>query len=1365
MINRLLLVLFTCVGACAQEPFAQPANNSNPTVQGPVPFVVKFASSLRGLLSQPSPGLIGVTFALYKDQTGGVPLWEETQSVGIDSQMRFTVLLGGTGAGLPPGIFQMGEARWLGIRPDGGQEGPRVLLATVPYAFEAADAQTLGGRFPAEFVTQEQLNDNLRTPVPIRPSPEPCSVNCPPSPTTSTAESYEAMTSTGPSFISNASDGPPLQVGSNSLVQNLNSDLLHGLTDSAFAKVNSSNQFPLSQQFGGGAVFPAIPGDGSGPESSGTQDFQVNGFNSSGGLTSQNFRWQATGFGRSDPQSELNLLFGSGGLAPQATGFSFNSDGTITFAPGQTFPGQALWTAIQPIWQAQGSPGTGSDTGGSGGVGSISQTPSGTQVISQPPGTSLNVNTINNTRNVQASDNWILANIATQLTAGVQATLTLTPCPLGVDTSGNPVLGGPMGGYPIRIIDYAQPNTNSESAYVTGGSCTSAATSGTIVFTPYFSHAAAGYSIGSASSGIQEAINDACGTNTTFWENGNCQVVIPPLGSQSGSSSGYDVYDTIYFHASQSALSGYGATLNCHQRGPCLQVGDLLNSNDYPGDTVKGISFRSANNRQADQAFTGSLITSTQRVAGTITIQTQTPHNFRTGDRVVQMLTDTSNYWGDVPGITVTDTTHYTYPRANTPDLPLQATPGVVALSYEAILDNGNATSLVDIQYANTGNYGAFNHFFDMWDDENAPITNFNNNSANLNQNAYWTGSFIWSGGARNLPNKSQQLAPVITVENSTFTANGSNCATIYNSNGFYFNDSVCQAQGPWEFLISNVNGNYQGAGFSNLYSEAALWLNSTTPVRSPWPGLGAAGLIGGSTAGTYTIEGQGGFDGGLPTVGTGSVTHVYYIVARDLTAGTQTSPMPFMYEQENSPSAVAVQWPRVASGADVIVYDLIRSSASSGTMNVTGGLYVAPYAGGCGGGSASACGSVAVGLPQCSGFVCGFADSTANATVLYNVMPGNFVPNPSFWPGIVVLTSTALQSSGGEFPVTGIAFEGAPTLYADYCSTGGVNVSGGYTVCMGSPRTVDNQPPLMLTDGNVTGGGGVPGAKGRLIFESGTSDPPNFHQIITLYDSNPAKTQATTGHRPVGDPGDMFLGIDPNSYLMVGGGINGIATYVNNIGDGSHWSELLTNTSKVFNVPVQAPTINVSQILLDGSPGAPGQVPVSTANGTIWGTCGNSTQSVPAGGTVPTGLPRQELGEFSIEVLPAQKSPNLSNEGVGTATTERPQPGMSVEYEGLLTSPPLRLLSGTAQLSFGRLENAHCSVRLMHFKGVSQGDPVIPEWPTTLEPNLFGMMRVSAVDTIEIRLCNFSAGALTPSPHTFGAAIPKKEGATSGRK
>src|SRR4029077_12023066 len=43
-------------------------------------------------------------------------------------------------------------ARWLGVTVNGGQEQPRVLLLSVPYALKAADAETIGVLLRAAFV-------------------------------------------------------------------------------------------------------------------------------------------------------------------------------------------------------------------------------------------------------------------------------------------------------------------------------------------------------------------------------------------------------------------------------------------------------------------------------------------------------------------------------------------------------------------------------------------------------------------------------------------------------------------------------------------------------------------------------------------------------------------------------------------------------------------------------------------------------------------------------------------------------------------------------------------------------------------------------------------------------------------------------------------------------------------------------------------------------------------------------------------------------------------------------------------------------------------------------------------------------------
>ena len=78
-------------------------------------------------------------------------------------------------------------------------------------------------------------------------------------------------------------------------------------------------------------------------------DFLASSFNSSKATAiAQDFRWQAEGVGNNsaNPSATLNLLFASNGGAPAETGLSVASNGQVTFAPGQTFPGTGTITQI-----------------------------------------------------------------------------------------------------------------------------------------------------------------------------------------------------------------------------------------------------------------------------------------------------------------------------------------------------------------------------------------------------------------------------------------------------------------------------------------------------------------------------------------------------------------------------------------------------------------------------------------------------------------------------------------------------------------------------------------------------------------------------------------------------------------------------------------------------------------------------------------------------------------------------------------------------------------------------------------------------------------------------------------------------------
>jgi len=125
-------------------------SDSSSTSAVSFPRVIRFSGVLPG---SGTAELVGVTFALYQDQTGGAPLWQETQNVRPDSAGHYSVLLGSTQKeGLPADLFAGNVARWLGVRVEGGDELARVLLASVPYAMKAGDAETLGGQPLSAFV-------------------------------------------------------------------------------------------------------------------------------------------------------------------------------------------------------------------------------------------------------------------------------------------------------------------------------------------------------------------------------------------------------------------------------------------------------------------------------------------------------------------------------------------------------------------------------------------------------------------------------------------------------------------------------------------------------------------------------------------------------------------------------------------------------------------------------------------------------------------------------------------------------------------------------------------------------------------------------------------------------------------------------------------------------------------------------------------------------------------------------------------------------------------------------------------------------------------------------------------------------------
>jgi hypothetical protein len=141
---------------------ASPSGIATPAI-GSGQRLIRFNGRALDGAAQPVAGVAGVTFAIYEDQSGGAPLWQETQNLTTEADGRFSVLLGATSAtGIPPELFVSGESRWLAVLTNapGAAEQPRVLLVSVPFALRSADSEMLGGKPASAYLTANALAAN-----------------------------------------------------------------------------------------------------------------------------------------------------------------------------------------------------------------------------------------------------------------------------------------------------------------------------------------------------------------------------------------------------------------------------------------------------------------------------------------------------------------------------------------------------------------------------------------------------------------------------------------------------------------------------------------------------------------------------------------------------------------------------------------------------------------------------------------------------------------------------------------------------------------------------------------------------------------------------------------------------------------------------------------------------------------------------------------------------------------------------------------------------------------------------------------------------------------------------------------------------
>jgi hypothetical protein len=319
-------LLTACLGA---SMFCVPLSAQTPASRGAsaaVPRLVNLSGKAVDGEGKIITGVVAVTLALYEEQSGGSPLWVEDQNMIADSRGNYTVQLGAnTREGLPLELFATGAARWLGIRMNGGEEQPRVLLLSVPYALKAADAETVGGLPASAFVLAGSSSNGWQA------QPESQS-------SAGTVEPQVAGTGTagvipkwtdnngglGNSAITQSGTGSAAKIGINTATPAATLDV----TGSAIVRGNL-NLPPLG-------TATATAGEGSR-----TVSFTASAFNSgTNAAVTQTFGWLASPMGNNtaNPSGTMNLIYRAGTGPTKNTGLRIGSNGHITFAAGQTFP-------------------------------------------------------------------------------------------------------------------------------------------------------------------------------------------------------------------------------------------------------------------------------------------------------------------------------------------------------------------------------------------------------------------------------------------------------------------------------------------------------------------------------------------------------------------------------------------------------------------------------------------------------------------------------------------------------------------------------------------------------------------------------------------------------------------------------------------------------------------------------------------------------------------------------------------------------------------------------------------------------------------------------------------------------------------
>jgi hypothetical protein len=815
---------------------------------------------------------------------------------------------------------------------------------------------------------------------------------------------------------------------------------------------------------------------------------------------------------------------------------------------------------------------------GSGG-GNVSTNPSTgvNQIITQAAGTQFSTNNLAGISFVVSSYNWVQSPADNLATAG-NNTIHLTPCPAGVDTSNNTS---------AQYAVYIAGTGTAEAAAVTGGTCASGASTGTITLTTAHAHSA-GYTVGAANGGNQEAINVAAGS-------GLSHAVIQEVPTGGANTANYNIYWPVFLKASKSMLNGYGADWACYTRSTCLMVGTYAEGAN--ASTVVGLEFQSAVN------VTGAHISSVSASAGTYTITTSSSHNLIAGDWAILYYTTPAQEQEARVQVLATGltATQFEY-TLGTATFSSSSGFGWVAIENAAIEAETDGARLQDIKFNAGLNGGMFHQGVVVGNDQSFKIDGMTNEGSGsaFRCDANFCSNMVYLRG-------DQGAAPVGYLHHleASMQCSGNGVRNVAG-NTLDVQDSVIQGVSQYAIYYG---GGLQPWSVNNVYNESGSCNNPFYPGSL----AAVAGYI--DNAQALTVVGDAPIGGVFPQFASGGAAGLqrnYYVVPVDANLGI--GPMMFIGSALplTSGTSIPLYWPNpdlVGAGSRSF-YILVTIGAEPSSAPYTGNAFTITPSG-----TSGSCNS--------SG-ICTYTDTQA-ATTAYTVAAAGWGPTLPFWPGSIILGnggSVYLNQCGQASAIISTSY--LPKVFCKRGVEAGAFASytpywGVYTAGDSSGNGNKNVGAQVVQIGPGSGSW-TAGISGALNFNPGPADSVVPRQIITMLDGSPQQTFATPGYVRTGSALDSFIGTDSSSSVglqdQTYGAPAGHFFYVNDAGtSGTTWLEGLTATLKTFKVPVQFNT----GITLAGITGTVQCLHVSSS-GVVTGTGADCGAGSGGSGTVNSG-------------------------------------------------------------------------------------------------------------------------------------------------